>query len=497
LRRVDTHGAMVFLAGERAFKLKRAVRFPYMNFSTALRRRAMCEAELRLNRRTAPDLYLGLRALTREADGGLALDGAGEAVDWLVEMVRFDEDTLFDRLARRGELSEARVEALADVIVEFHDRAERAPEGGGAAALRRVIETNDREFKGFAEGILDGAEAARLTALSQAALAAHGDAIEERRAAGFARRCHGDLHLGNVCLFEGRPTLFDALEFDDALATHDVLYDLAFLLMDLWHRGLRSHANVALNRYLWRQPTLPALASMPLYLSLRAGVRAHVSASMAGLREDEADARTLRDEARAYLALGLDFLAPRPPSLLALGGLSGSGKSTLARGLAADLGRPPGAAILRSDVVRKELAGVDFSERLGAEAYGAELTERVYRTLRARAGEALAAGQAVIVDAVHATPGERAALEAVAEAHNVRFAGLWLEAPAERMAARIEARRGDASDATVQVLERQLAYELGPIAWPRLDASGPAVASSAAAARMLSETGFADCGSRA
>ena len=386
---------------------------------------------------------------------------------------------------------------MAEIVVEFHDRAERAPEGGGAAALRRVIETNDREFKGFADGVLDGADAARLTELSQAALAAHGEVIERRRAAGFVRRCHGDLHLGNVCLFEGRPTLFDALEFDDALATHDVLYDLAFLLMDLWHRELRTYANVALNRYLWRRPTVAALAPMPLYLGLRAGVRAHVSASMAVWQENGAWARALHDEARAYLALGLDFLKPRPPSLLALGGLSGSGKSTLARGLAAALGRPPGAAILRSDVVRKELAGVDFSERLGAEAYRAEFTKRVYETLLARAGEALAAGQAVIVDAVHATPAERAALKAVADANGARFAGLWLEAPAERMAARITARRGDASDATVQVLERQLAYELGAIAWPRLDASGPVGATRAAAVRLLSETGLADCGTGA
>jgi aminoglycoside phosphotransferase family enzyme len=492
IRRIDTHGAMVFLVGDRAFKLKRAVRFPYMDFSTVERRHAMCEAEIRLNRRTAPDIYLGVRALTRGADGRLRLDGTGPVVDWVVEMVRFDEDTLFDRLAQRGALEEPLIEALADVIVDFHDRAERRP-GGGAASLQRVIDTNAREFAGLADGVLDAAAAARLTALSAAMLDRYRQAIEQRREAGFVRRCHGDLHLRNVCLFEGRPTLFDALEFDDDLATHDVLYDLAFLLMDLWHRGLRRFANVVMNRYLWRRPTPAALAPMPLYLSLRAGVRAHVSASMAEWQEDATAAAGFRAEARTYLGVALDFLAPRPPLLIALGGLSGSGKSTLAGGLAEFLGRPPGAFVLRSDIVRKELSGVDFSTRLGPGAYTPDLTARVYETLLVRAGAALAAGQATIVDAVHAIPEERAAVEALARANGVPFAGLWLEASTERMTTRISARRDDASDATIEVLERQLTYDLGEVAWSRLDASGSIEATLAAARRMLEEAGLADC----
>ena len=471
VERIDTHGAVVFLGGARALKLKRAVRFAYMDFSTPERRRRFCEAELALNRRTAPDIYRGVVAVTREADGRLALGGPGAPVDWLVDMRRFDDSTLFDRLAERRRLTPELVESAADAIADLHLSAERRTDHGGVAVLRRVIEGNGRELEQLGGGALDAAKVAALRRESLALLERRAPLIESRRQAGLVRQAHGDLHLHNICLVDGRPTLFDCIEFNDDFAVIDVLYDLSFLLMDLEHRGLRPLANRVLNRWLARLGDFAGLALLPLYLSSRAAIRAHVSLSMAEVQEDASAAAALRAEAAVYLDAALAYLRPPPPALVAVGGLSGSGKSTLARALAPALGPSPGAVIARSDLIRKELLGVPATRRLGAEGYTPEVTARVYAEMRARAAAALAAGHAAILDAVHARPAERDAAEAVARDAGVPFRGLWLEVPAEVMARRIEARRADASDATVAVLERQLGYDTGTITWTRLPAA--------------------------
>jgi aminoglycoside phosphotransferase family enzyme/predicted kinase len=491
VERYDTHGAVVVLAGERAYKLKRAVRFPYMDFSTLALRRRACEAELRLNRRTAPSLYLAVEPIVRHPSGELALGGEGETVDWVVAMRRFASEALFDRMAERGALAPALVRELADAVLRLHGAAEVVRGQGGAAGIARVIEGNDRGLAEAKPGRVDQGARAALKERSAATLARLGPLLEARREGGLVRQCHGDLHLGNVCLFEDRPTIFDAIEFNEQLSCIDVLYDLAFLLMDLEHRGLRALANLALNRYLSEGARagalgdLAGLAALPLFLACRAGVRAQVAIAVARAQDD--GARRARWEAQSgpYLALALRYLDPPSPRLLAIGGLSGTGKTTIARTLAPGLGASPGAVILRSDVLRKHLLGRDALDRLGAEGYGDEITARVYAALRERARQGLAAGQAVIVDAVHAAPAERDAIAAVAREAGVPFDGIWLEATRERLAARLAARRGDASDATPAVLEKQLAYELGALAWRRLDATGAAEEVAARAAATL------------
>lgn len=471
VERIDTHGAVVFLAGERALKLKRAVRFAYMDFSTAERRRRFCEAEVRLNRRTAPAIYRGVVAVTREADGRLALGGAGEPVDWLVDMRRFDDSTLFDRLAERHRLTPELVEAAADAIADLHVSAEQRTNHGGVAVLRRVIDGNGRELEQLGRGTVDAAKVAELRRESLAQLDRNAALIESRRQAGLVRQAHGDLHLHNICLVDDRPTLFDCIEFNDDFAVIDILYDLSFLLMDLEHRGLRPLANRVLNRWLTRLGDLAGLALLPLYLSSRAAIRAHVSLSMAEVQPDASAATALRAEAAVYLDSALAYLRPLPPVLIAIGGLSGSGKSTLARALAPEIGPSPGAVVARSDLIRKELLGVPATWRLGDEGYTPEVTNKVYAEMRARAEATLAAGHAAILDAVHARPAERDAAEAIARRAGVPFRGLWLDVPAEVMAQRIAARRADASDATVTVLERQLGYDTGAITWTRLPAA--------------------------
>ena len=466
---VRTHISLVFLVADRAFKLKRAVRFPYLDFSTAERRRAACEAELELNRRTAPGLYLAVRRIGRAADGKLAFDGPGPLVDAVVEMRRFDQDGMLDRMAQRGALTPGVVTALAHRLAAFHRDAAVSQDHGGASGISAVIEGNDRSLR--ATSLVSPTEAESLVQAFRWTLARHAGRLDARRAAGRVRRCHGDLILRNICLLDGEPTLFDCIEFDDALATIDVLYDLAFLLMDLWHRDQRGLANLVLNRYLDECDETDGLVVLPLFMAIRACIRAHVTAAQAaGLPTDQAT--PLLQDARAYFDLAQSLLPEAPPALLAVGGFSGSGKSTVAAALAAQLGPPPGARILSSDRIRKHLHGVAATERLPASAYCAEVSERVYSALRKQAAETLAAGWTVIADAVFDKPSERTAVEDVARAQVVPFLGVWLDAPSPILLARIAERRHDPSDATASVLQQQLERSCGEIAWRRLDAQG-------------------------
>jgi aminoglycoside phosphotransferase family enzyme/predicted kinase len=447
------------------------VRLPYLNYSTAELRRAACEAELTLNRRTAPSLYLAAPAIVRGADGRLSVGGDGAPVDWGVEMRRFPDDAL---LASRAAFDDALLLRLADAVAAFHDAAELAPEGGGADALARIVRVQEEALR--AGGALELEPIARFRAEAEAALAKLAGLIERRRLEGRQRLCHGDLHLGNVALIDGKPTPFDCIEFDLGLARIDVLYDLAFLLMDFWRRGLRREANLVMNRWLLRSGDAAGLRLLPFFLRLRAAIRAQV-AGFSG-RGEEAD---------ALLACALDLLRPRRPLLVGVGGFSGSGKTRLARALAPELGPPPGAALFRSDELRKRQMGVEPEQPLGPEGYAADVGRRTYAEMRRLARASLEAGHAAICDAAHNWEWGRKATGRVAGLADVPFRGFWLEAPEDVLAARAEARTGDASDATARIVRRQVKAGAGEIAWTKLDASGPpeAVLTQAHAALVL------------
>jgi aminoglycoside phosphotransferase family enzyme/predicted kinase len=474
VRRIDTHISIVWLAGNRAIKLKRAVRFDYVDYSTLELRRVACEAEIRLNRRTAPGLYLGVRAITREHGGSIAFDGQGTVLDWVVEMARFDEDTLFDRLAARGALEPSLMDDLAAAIADLHRQAEIRTDHGGAPGMAWVVDGNAGSFDTLGPGVLDLETTRMAIAETKAALDQQRQRLEERRRGGWVRVCHGDLHLRNICLMDGRPTLFDAVEFNDEISCVDILYDVAFLLMDLWYRGLRSHANLVLNGYLARTADIDGLALMPLYLSCRAAIRSKTSLAASRVVPGEEQQRTLHQAARAYLALARAFLKPSRACLVAIGGFSGAGKSTLAHGLAPALGGAPGALVLRSDVIRKSLLGVDPLTRLGQDAYGSEVTGRVYETMAEHGAIAIRAGHAVIADAVHGRGEDRERIEAVAREAGVPFVGIWLEGSAAALASRLRARANDPSDATPDVLARQLESGVRGLGWHRVDATGKA-----------------------
>lgn len=482
--RVDTHAAMVFIAGDRAYKLKRAVWFPFLDFSTPERRRAACEAEVRLNRRTAADFYLGCRPVTRGHDGTLALDGDGEEVDWVVVMRRFDQDLLFDRMADRGDLAAAHMLELADEIAAFHTTAERRPDRGGSEAMRWVIDDDIEELAAMPE-TFGAAGVETLRRLSVEALERCAALLDERRRDGFVRHCHGDLHLRNIFLWKGHPTLFDCLEFDESLACTDVLYDLAFLLMDLEHRRRRDFANLVFNRYLQRTDDRGGLPAVTLFLSCRAAIRAKVEASAAAYQRDQDRADAMRATAREYLKLATSFLTPCAPRLIAIGGESGCGKSTIAALVAPHLGAAPGAVIIRSDVTRKHLFGCRLEAPLPAEAYSREATERTYGEVAATAKAALKTGMTVIADAVFADPAEREAIEAAASDAAAPFHGVWLDAPLNLRIERIGGRRDDASDATEAFLRRNPRREKGRMRWTRIDASDAAESVATAVLRSL------------
>ncbi|MDQ2106376.1 phosphotransferase, partial [Azospirillum isscasi] len=318
VERVETHAAIVFLAGDRAYKLKRAVRYPYLDYSTAARRRAACVEELRLNRRTAPSLYLGLESVVRRAGGALAFGGedgeGGTALDWLVVMRRFPQDALMDRMAERGGLTDGLIRDLADAVTAFHRKAEPRPDGGGAAAMREVVEGSVAELRA-SPSLFPPERVERLAAASADALARLTPLLEERRRGGFVRHGHGDLHLRNIVVLDGKPVLFDGIEFDERLAVVDVAYDLAFLLMDLERRGLRPLGNALLNRSLDATEDYAALALLPLFLSARAAIRAKIAAAAAALHPGDAAAQGLEREAAAYLEHALASLEPPPPRL--------------------------------------------------------------------------------------------------------------------------------------------------------------------------------------
>jgi len=472
VRRIDTHGAVVFLAGETAYKVKRAVKLPYFDYSTLALRAAACAAELALNRPLAPTLYRRVDWVTRRPDGCLALGGEGERLEPVLVMRRFPDDALLDAIAARGGLERGLVLRLALRTAAMHLAARPAPHGADAAEMARAMAVNDRRLVLYRGTVLPDAQVDALRAERARWFGRLEGHLDRRRREGFVRQCHGDLHLRNLVLLDGEPTPFDAIEFNTRLTAIDCLYDLAFLLMDLWSRRLWAQANLLFNRYLLLTDDLEGLCLLPLYLAERAVIRAHVSATMA--EHQSAAGRTqLEAEARRYGALALAFLRPPAPGLLAVGGYSGSGKSTLAQAIAPQLGPTPGALVCRSDEIRKRLFGHAPEAALPTEAYAPAVSARVYRQLRRRSARALAGGHSAIADAVHDRPYARAALRRLAMAAGVPYLGLWLDAPAERLIERVGQRRDDASDADAAVVASQL-RERRPVpkAWHRIDAAG-------------------------
>jgi len=476
-RTIETSCARVYLTGDLALKVKRPVNFGFLNYETPALRRWALERELAFNRAAAPDVYRRVGALTRTAEGRLELDGDGPEVEAVLEMRRFDETAVLAEQpwAIDGDLAER----LGRTIGRFHAGAPaiRQVEPGGG--LSYTIRSNAGLLRDLVPK-LDSDQVEHLIAATAAERARLEGLLSRRRDDGWVRRCHGDLHLGNILLESGQPILFDCIEFNDALSELDILYDLAFLLMDLDFRRRRDAGVRVLSAWLdetarsFPDGLWDGLAALPLALSIRAAVRCHVQAHADDLAA-----------ARAYLLAAIAHLKPAPPVLAAVGGLSGSGKSTFARLAAPGLGGSPGAVVLRSDEVRKRLWGVGPLDRLPGEAYGPGTSERVYQALLAEAGACLTAGRSVILDAVFLKPEERTAARILAESRGVAFQGLWLEADPDLLRQRVADRTGDASDADVEVLERQMSRDPGAMDWLSAPSGGDFEPAAEALVRAL------------
>ena len=306
-----THCAAVFLVGDRTWKLKRAVHFVGVDYRTIRARERACQAEIALNRRTAPDLYLAVTAITREVGGGLALDGEGRPCDWLVKMRRFDEDGLFDRLAEAGQLTPALVTTLAEEVARFHAHQPPTPGHGSVAHVAHVLAL-DHAMQRRHLDVLPAAAVDTLYAASAACLTRLAPQLEARRASGFVRHGHGDLRLANICLWQGAPTLFDCIDFSDAIACTDVLHDIAFLLMDLMRQGRDDLAVLALGRYVARLPQPFGAKVLPLFLSMRGAMRAYTNAGAMQRQTSAAAAEARRRGALADFAFAEAALADPP-----------------------------------------------------------------------------------------------------------------------------------------------------------------------------------------
>lgn len=471
---IETHAAMVFLAGTEVYKIKKAVTYSYLDFSTLAKRKAVCLRELEINQPHAPDIYLDVTPICRLDDGSLHIGQGGTPVEWAVHMRRFDDDALLANAVRHDGPELPFYDDLADEIIEFHRAAPAIRDDHGADRIDGIIDQLCRSF----EQSCDVIEPSRCSDFHDlVARQAHNirHRLVQRGRRGLVRRCHGDLHLKNIVVLNGKPVLFDAIEFNEEIATTDVLYDLAFLIMDLESRHMRTAANRVLNHYVLKSAdtsNIAGLQAMPLFLACRAAIRAMVAIVRMRQATEEAAHQSARREALEYFSLALESLKERPKRLVCVGGLSGTGKTTVARLMAPVIGDAPGALHLRSDVERKSLFGVAETIRLDPSAYRTDVSRKVYSRLMRKAELALRAGTSVIIDAVFLNVEERNTAEQIARRNNASFAGLWLEAGEDALVERIKRRRGDASDATVDVLHGQQKKSAGSAGWQPVAADG-------------------------
>ena len=452
---METHISLVFLGRDTVWKLKKAVRLAFLDFTRLEDRRHFADRELALNAAAAPGMYRDVVPVVRRPDGALALGGDGTIIDWVLRMARVPAADFLDVMARDDRIDEPLLDAVADSVAAYHQAL--PPLAGTVPPMAAIATGNVR--------------AALDAGLPPDTVSAWGDAMQarltrldpwlrDRAGHGFVRRAHGDLHLGNMCLWQGRPAPFDALEFDEAMATIDLGYDLAFLLMDLEQRLDRRAANRVLNRYVARTGDAALVAGLPVFLSMRAMVRAHVEARIGHT-----------EPAASYLRAAMAYLHPGPAIIVAVGGLPGTGKSTLARALAPTLGAAPGGLVLRSDELRKRRAGIAPEQRLPPDAYTPQVSQTVFATLAETARQAAASGHAVIADATFMDQRHRALVTNAAADAGVPFRGLWLSAPLPVLEARVSARTGDASDATVDVLYSAARHDPGAGDWTAIDAT--------------------------
>ncbi len=462
---LETHISWVLLTGQFAYKIKKPVNFGFLDFSTLEKRRHFCEAELQLNKRLAPALYLNVVPITGD-ENKATINGSGEVIEYALKMREFPQDHQLDKVLEAGKLKLKHMSILANKVAMFHQKSESIKNShyGNPETIHTAIKDNFSQIldqlKTISNQELHETKARHdiriLEAWTEQSYSHLKPTIEQRKNNGFIRACHGDMHLRNMVLLEEDIVIFDCIEFNDSLRYIDVLSEVAFVVMDLWFRGFEGFAMHFLNHYLSVTGDYSGLKLFRLYLSYRAVVRAKVAI----LQVSQSDKATaLISEYQAYMALASKFTQHKTAKLLITHGLSGSGKSNFTDGLLRYLP----AIRLRSDVERKRLYHVNAlsrgHSRLNAGIYDAEATTRTYDRMCVLAEEVLRAGWHVVVDATFLRHAQRQQFFKLAQHLGVEFVILNFSAPKSTLQQRIIARdksNNDASEANLAVLDRQL-----------------------------------------
>jgi uncharacterized protein len=453
---IQTHISYVLLTGDYAYKVKKPVNFGFLDFSTLELRQHFCEEELRMNQRSAPEIYLEVLPIT-QTDTQFQLGGNFAPVEYTLKMRQFPQDALFLTLFEQGKLTETLIEELGKVVAQFHAQAptnDYIRTFGEVSKVRQAFDENYQQSEKYIGGPQTQSQFEETKTYTDRFFAEQAELFNSRIQNNWIRECHGDLHLRNICLWQDKILLFDCIEFNEPFRFVDVMYDVAFAVMDLEARGRQDLGNAFLNTYIEQTGDWEGLQVLPLYLSRQAYVRAKVTSFLLDdLGVPAAEKEKAKETAAHYYKMAWEYTKGRQGTLILMSGVSGSGKSTVARSLA----RRTGALHIRSDAVRKHLGGIPLYERGGADLYSPEMTQKTYGRLLELGIMLASAGFPVILDAKYDRVALRQDAIAQSQSHHLPLQILHCTAPEAVLRDRLLSRTGDITDATADLLASQLA----------------------------------------
>ena len=453
---VQTHASVVFLTGDYAYKIKKSVDYGFLDYSTLDKRKHFLEEELRLNQKIAPDLYLEIITI-RNSDRTLSIDGSGDIVEYALKMYQFPQENLFGNLLKAGKLDENRFVELGKIVAQFHlsaESSEHISSFGTVDKIQAALTQNYQQSEKYIGTVQTQEQFSATKTYTDAFFSEKQDLFINRVKQNKIKECHGDLHLRNICLWQNKIQLFDRIEFNESFRFVDTMYDVAFTVMDLEARGYPEFATAFLNSYLENSGDWEGLLVLPLYLSRQAYVRAKVNSF---LLDDSQISKAEKEEARKvasdYYRQAYQYTQSKSGSLIMMSGLSGSGKSTVAKSIA----RNKGAIAIRSDAVRKHLAGIPIDKSGADSIYTSEMTQKTYARLLELGTMLVKEGYTVILDAKYDRLSLRQPVITQAEGLNIPLKIIHCIAPMSVLCDRLNQRQNDISDAGTSLIKSQKA----------------------------------------